>query len=470
MRVTIVSLTAAFCALASVSCHGTKAEKRPPNVILIVADDLGYGDLGCYGGKIKTPHIDSLAREGARLTDFHVAQAVCGASRAAILTGCYPNRVSLFGAPNHTATHGLAASEQTIAELLHDRGYATAIIGKWHLGHLPQFLPLHNGFDEWFGLPYSNDMVPKPGASDPYYPQLPLYSDDRVIEQNPAMDTLTTRYTERAVQFVERHREQPFFLYLPHTMPHVPLGVNPLRAGVTGQGRYADVIAELDWSVGQVLEALARSGLADNTIVIFTSDNGPWLPYGNHAGSSGALREGKGTTFEGGVRVPCVLRWPDHVPAGSTVPCLTAAMDLLPTLASACRVSLPALPIDGVDLLATLCGDGSEPRANFYYYWNRQLQAVREGRWKLHLPHHHRTQASAAGRDGESAGEGQANIELSLFDLAVDQNETTDVAKLHQEIVARLQALAVVARNELGDSAQKTTGAGIRPAGQAPTK
>jgi arylsulfatase A-like enzyme len=471
MRRTILGRNVALLLAASFpACTAPSAPKRPPNVILIVADDLGYGDLGCYGSKIPTPNLDRLAQQGARLTDFHVAQAVCGASRAAILTGCYPNRISIQGAPNHTVTTGIAARETTIAEMLRARGYATGMVGKWHLGHLPQFLPTKNGFDQWFGLPYSNDMGPKPGTYRKDFPPLPLFDGDTVVEENPSMDTLTTRYTERAVQFVEQNRDRPFFLYFPHAMPHVPLGVHPTRKGATGQGLYADVIHEVDWSVGEVLAAVDRTGNTENTIVVFTSDNGPWESYGNHAGSSGGLRESKGTTFEGGIRVPCIVRWPGTVQPGTTVLALGATMDLLPTIASATGAALPTLPIDGVDFTPALRGEGIEPRATMLCYWGKSLEAVREGRWKLHFAHNHRTQKGPAGQDGESRGESSGKIEESLFDLATDPGERTNVAAQHPDIVARLKALADRARSDLGDAMTKVEGKGVRPADDAKPK
>jgi arylsulfatase A-like enzyme len=456
---------ALLCAFAA--CALPPSHEPPPDVVLIVADDLGYGDLGCFGGRIPTPNLDRLAQQGARLTDFHVAQAVCGASRAAILTGCYPNRVGLFGAPDHTATRGIAARETTLADLLRARGYVTAIVGKWHLGHQPEFSPLRHGFDEWFGLPYSNDMWPGNAQRPGYYPPLPLHDGDAVVEADPPMDTLTTRYTERAASFVERHRGQPFFLYFAHTMPHVPLGVHPSRAGATGMGLYADVVHELDWSTGEILAALDRAGVADHTIVVFTSDNGPWLPYGDHAGSALPLREGKGTTFEGGIRVPCLLRWPGVTRAGSTVGALAATMDLLPTIAAAAGAPLPPLPIDGVDLRPALAADGNEPRTTLLCWWGEELQAVRQGRWKLHFAHEHRTQSGPPGRDGAPAGETTARIALALFDLDADPGERRDVAAQHPDVVAALEKVAAAARAELGDSATQTQGRAVRPADRA---
>jgi arylsulfatase A-like enzyme len=275
------------------------AADRPPNFVVVLTDDQGYGDLGCYGAKgFTTPNIDRMAAEGVRFTDFYVAQAVCSASRAALLTGCYPNRLGILGALNPTSKVGIGAGEKTIAEVLKPRGYATAVFGKWHLGHHPPHLPTRHGFDEYFGLPYSNDMWAKNPSAN--FPDLPLIEGDRTVATNPDQRMLTTWYTERAVQFIGANKDRPFFLYVAHNMPHVPLHVSEKFRGKSAQGLYGDVIMELDWSVGQILAALRDTGLDERTLVLFTSDNGPWLSYGNHAGSAGPLREGKGTDWEGG--------------------------------------------------------------------------------------------------------------------------------------------------------------------------
>ncbi len=455
--------------------------ERPPNFVIILADDLGYGDLSCYGARgYRTPHLDRLAAEGMRFTSFYVPQAVCSASRAALLTGCYPNRVSVLGALGPGARAGLHPDEWTLAEVLKSRGYATAIFGKWHLGDAPPFLPTRQGFDEYFGLPYSNDMWPfhpdllRMPPDDPRrarYPDLPLYSGDQVILRPVTaahQARLTTWYTERAVAFIARHRDRPFFLYVPHSMPHVPLFVSEKFRGKSRAGRYADVIQEIDWSVGQILRALRRHGLDRRTLVVFTSDNGPWLLYGNHAGSAGPLRAGKATVFEGGVRVPCIVRWPGRIPRGRTCSELATTMDLLPTLAGLAGAALPPdRTLDGRDLWPLLSGapGARSPHEAFYYYWGCELRAVRSGPWKLHFPHTY-PHPDPPGADGQPGRYTQLPIGPALFHLEDDPGESRDVAAAHPEVVRRLEALAERARAELGDALTGHVGAGVRPAGR----
>jgi arylsulfatase A-like enzyme len=433
---------------------------RPPNVVIVFVDDMGYGDLGCFGArKIKTPNLDRMARQGVRFTDFYVAQPVCSASRASILTGRYANRVGILGALGPASKNGLGQQEQTIAAMLRARGYATAIFGKWHLGHLPEYLPTRHGFDEYFGLPYSNDMWPHHPTAK--FPDLPLMQREKVIAHNPDQSKLTTWYTEKAVDFITRNKDRPFFLYLAHNMPHVPLFVSERFKGKSVQGLYGDVVMELDWSVGQVLEALQKLGLDDNTLVIFTSDNGPWLSYGNHAGSAGPLREGKATTWEGGVRVPFIARWPGRIPAGSTCREPAMTIDLLPTIARLTRAKLPAHKIDGKDIWPLLKGEpgAKSPQEAYYFYWGRRLQGVRSGRWKLYFPHSYPTLAGGAGgRDGKPAPYKQARSGLELYDLEADVGERTNVAQQHPEVVRRLEALADRARADLGDVVPKEKG------------
>ncbi len=327
-----------------------------PNVVLIFVDDLGYADLGCYGAKaIRTPQIDRLAREGTRFTSFCVAQAVCTASRAALLTGVYPNRIGLGGALNHTSRAGVHPREKLLSDLFKSQGYATGIFGKWHLGHHPPFLPTRRGFDEWFGIPYSNDLGPLHPVT-PGLPPLPLYENETVVETDPDQAQFTRRLTERAISFIERHRDKPFFLYLPHVMPHVPIFASEKFRGHSAGGLYGDVVEELDWSVGEISAALRRLGIDDRTMVIFASDNGPWTSYGDHAGSAVPFREGKLTTFEGGHRTPFIVRWPKRVPAGRVTDELVTAMDVHATLAILIGARLPDAGYDGRNLLPLLLG------------------------------------------------------------------------------------------------------------------
>lgn len=441
---------------------------RPPNVVLIFCDDMGYADVGCYGAKgYKTPNIDRLAKQGMRFTDFYVAQAVCSASRAALLTGCYPNRVGIKGALGPQSKIGIHSNEVTIAEMLKARGYATAIYGKWHLGDRPEFLPLRHGFDDYFGLPYSNDMWPRHPTAATNYPPLPLIKGEKVVQLMPDQTQLTTWYTERAVKFIGQNKDQPFFLYVPHNMPHVPLFVSDKFKDKTKRGLYGDVIEEIDWSVGQILSALKEHRLDENTLVIFTSDNGPWLSYGDHAGSAGRLREGKGTAFEGGVRVPFIVRWPGKIPAATVCREPAMTIDLLPTLTKLAGGQLPGNPIDGLDMLPLLAGKrgAKSPHDAFYFYWDDELQAVRSGPWKLHFAHEF-NKPYPVGDDGQPGKMTRPKIELALFNLESDPTETKDVAARNPEIVLRLKALAEKARAELGDSATKQKGAGVRGPGR----
>jgi arylsulfatase A-like enzyme len=460
------TLLAVLALVAGASQAG--AAEAPPNFVIILADDLGYGDLACYGNKVnRTPNLDRMAKEGVRFTDFYVAQPVCSASRAALLTGCYPNRVGILGALGPKDTHGISDREKTIADVLKPRGYATAIYGKWHLGHHPPFLPTRHGFDDYFGLPYSNDMWPRhPTAS---FPPLPLLQGEKTVATNPDQTQLTTAYTEHAVRFITANKDRPFFLYVAHAMPHVPLHVSDKFKGKSANGLYGDVLMEIDWSVGQILAALKEHGLDDRTMVIITSDNGPWLPYGDHAGSAGSLREGKQTTWEGGVREPCLMRWPGHIPAGSVCREPAMSIDLLPTLAGLARAESPKLPIDGRDIWPLIEGKPSacSPHDAYYFYWGRHLQAVRAGRWKLHFPHDYPTlDGGPGGSGGKPVKTSTAHSGLALYDLEKEPGEITDVADGHPNVVEKLKNLADRAREDLGDSATKQAGKGVRQPGK----
>jgi arylsulfatase A-like enzyme len=446
-----------------------------PNVVLIYCDDLGYADLGCYGSKVcRTPNLDRMAAEGVRFTDFYVSSAVCSASRAALLTGAYHERVGIRGALGPKDRQGLNHSETTLAELLKDRGYATGMAGKWHLGCRASQLPVHHGFDEFLGVPYSADMWPLHPEAPKSYPPLPLIEGDRVAIADVTPDDqreFTTRFADRAVAFIRRQKDRPFFFYLAPNMPHVPLFVRKDHEGRTGRGAYADVIAEIDDAVGRVLGTLKELGLDDKTLVIFSSDNGPWLSYGDHAGSAGPLREGKGTSYEGGIRVPMIARWPGTIPAGSTRREPTGTIDILPTVAALARASLPDRLIDGQDLTPLLLGD---PRAKaphdalFFYYADGQLQALRSGRWKLMFPHTARSMIGQAPGYGGTPGKYKSlPVGLELYDLEADLGETKNLASDRPEVVHDLQAKADEIRAQLGDSLRHQAGNAVRAAGLA---
>ena len=474
MRTFLVLLTL-FFALNS------QAQKRTPNIVIIFIDDMGYADIGPFGAKgYATPHLDRMAKEGRKFTDFYVTQAVCSASRAGLLTGCYNVRVGILGALGPKATHGINANEVTLAEVCKQKGYATACYGKWHLGHHKKFLPMQHGFDDYFGLPYSNDMWPyHPGVLHlpmeqrlKKWAHLPLIDGNKVI--NPKVtgkdqEQLTTQYTERAVQFIEKNKDNPFFVYLPHSMVHVPLYVSEKFKGKSGTGLFGDVMMEVDWSVGQILGTLRKHKLDKDTLVIFTSDNGPWLSYGDHAGSSSPLREGKGTMFDGGCRESTLMWWPGKIPADSVCREPAMTIDLLPTIAQLIGAKLPEHKIDGKNIWTLMKNSkravSKSPQEAYYFYYGKQLQAVRMGKWKLHFPHSYRTMAGKpGGTGGIPTRYSQAKIELSLFNMEKDIGETTDVKDKYPQVVKKLQALGEKMRAELGDNRRQ--GKGMRQAGR----
>jgi arylsulfatase A-like enzyme len=466
------------------------ADPARPNIILIMTDDMGYADMSCQGARgFKTPHLDRMAAEGTRFTSFYVAQAVCTASRAALMTGAFPNRVGLQGALNHTSRNGIHDAEWLIPEMLKDRGYATMGTGKWHLGTRMTFHPLRNGFDEWFGIPYSNDNTKYHPVLAAEMPPLPLYDGEKIIEHDPDQALFTRRSTEKVINFIERNAARPFFAYVPHVMPHVPIFASDKFNGRSGAGLYGDVMEELDWSVGEILATLKRLRIDDRTLVIFMSDNGPFLSYGEHAGSAAPLREGKLTTFEGGVRVPCIVRWPGRVPGGRVSDEPFMAIDWMPTFVELVGGRPPTRKIDGRSVKALLLGEtgARSPHEHLFFYSGTELQAVRSGPWKLHFAHTYLTVAAEPGRGGkpsnwgklapksitQSGVEGIASrhgyrierLELSLFNLNDDPGETRNLAAAHPEIVQRLSRATETIRRELGDSLQQTTGSEIRPAG-----
>lgn len=452
--------------LIAAACQ-TEKEERLPNIVLIFTDDQGYGDVGCYGATgFQTPNLDKIASQGMKFTHFYSAQPVCSASRAGLLTGCYPNRLGISGAlfPAHDV--GINTDEMTVAEMLKEKGYSTAIFGKWHLGHHEQFLPLQHGFDEYLGIPYSNDMWPikvdgtRASADEGRgnFPDLPLVEGNETIELITTLegqDKLTTLYTERAVDFINRNKEKPFFLYVPHTMPHVPLGVSNKFRGKSEQGFYGDVMMEIDWSVGEIAKAIEANGLVSNTLFIFTTDNGPWMNYGNHAGSPGGLREGKTTSWEGGQRVPCIVKWPGVVPEGTVCNKLASSIDFLPTFAAITGSRLPDHKIDGVNILELLKGNmDAHPRETLYYYYGKNnLNAVRKGNWKLVFPHTYQSyEATLPGNDGY--GGPRINIQVErpeLYNLMRDPGERYNVVEVYPDIVAELMVIGEMAREDLGD-------------------
>ena len=452
-----------------------KSPDRQPNVVIIFTDDQGYGDVGVFGATAyATPNLDRMAREGRRFTDFHVAQPVCSASRAALLTGCYPNRIGLPGALGPQSAKGISDGETTLAQMFKQKGYATGMAGKWHLGDKPQFLPVRHGFDEFFGLPYSSDMWPlhpeaKPGA----YPPIPLLEGEGVLKTDLThadQEQLTTQYAERAVQFIEKNKDKPFFFYLAPNTPHVPLHVSEKFKGKSGAGLYGDVIMEIDWAVGEVLNAIKKNNLDENTLVIFSSDNGPWLSYGNHAGSAGPFREGKGTNFEGGHREPCIMRWPGHLPANSVCKEPLMTIDIFPTLARLIGAELPKHKIDGLDvwpILADVPGATNPHDAYYFYYNQNDLQAVRSGQWKLLFAHTARTMnGQEPGKDGRPGKYRPLPVEHSLYNLLADPGETRDVSAEQPEALKRLETLAEIIRADLGDTLTKRAATGARPPGK----
>lgn len=455
-------------AVVLLSCNRVqKKNTSRPNVVLIFIDDEGYGDVGCYGATgFETPNIDKLANKGMRFTNFYAAQPVCSASRAGLLTGCYPNRLSMSGALFPFDTTGLSSKELTMAEMFKGQGYATACFGKWHLGWQKEFLPLQHGFDEYVGLPYSNDMWPYNNATGERlskgqwgaeFPELPLLNGNEFVENISSLkdqDKLTTLYTEKATDFINRNAENPFFLYVPHTMGHVPLGVSDKFRGKSEQGLYGDVMMEIDWSVGEIVKSLEKNNIADNTIVIFTTDNGPWLNYGNHAGSTGGLREGKITSWEGGQRVPFIIAWPNEIEAGTVCNKLACTIDLLPTFAAITNGQLSENKIDGVDIRSLLHGDfESEPRETMlYYYGKNNLNAVRKGNWKLVLPHAYNSYNTKPGRDGYRGKTIKMLVENpELYNMMRDPGEQYNVIENHPEKIEELMAVVEKARKDLGD-------------------
>lgn len=443
------------------------------NIVLINLDDVGFGDFSCYGAYgYKTPNIDKLASQGVRFTHFLACQPISGASRAGLLTGCYPNRIGFSGAPGPNSNYGIHKDEMTIAELLKQKGYRTAIYGKWHLGDAYEFLPLQNGFDEYYGLPYSNDMWPyHPQQGEVFnFPDLPTIEGNCVIGYNTDQTKFTTDYTAKTIDFIKKNCKTPFFVYLAHSMPHVPLAVSDKFKGKSEQGLWSDVMMEIDWSVGEIIKTLKNQGVMDNTLIIITSDNGPWANYGNHAGSSGGLREAKATTFDGGNRIPCIMYWKGHTKAGSICNKLTSNIDLFPTIAEITGAPLPKNKIDGVSILSLINGDeAANPRKSFVYYFNKNdLEAVTDGDFKLVFSHKYVTYgAYEPGNDGQPRKLSVIEIEKpELYDLRRDPGERYNVISQYPEIVIKLKKIAEKMRKELGDNLTRKKGIELRNPGK----
>jgi len=455
-------LVLSFAALILVPAFMAYAVDRPehPNIVLFFTDDQGYSDIGCFGaGGFKTPHLDKLAEEGRRFTSFYVPISVCTPSRAALLTGCYPHRI--LGGFNPTSVffptrgenpgpgkEGLNVNEITLANILKERGYATCIVGKWHLGDAPPFLPTKRGFDEYFGIPYSNDMGHR-GArmqlrTDSGFPPLPLYEGNQIIETEPDQRFLTRRYTERAVDFIKRSKDKPFFLYVPHTMPHVPLAVHPDFAGKSEHGLYGDVIQELDWSVGEIVRTLKENGLEERTMIIYTADNGPWQHMGDHGGHAEPLRAAKTTKYEGGHRVPCIMYWKGQIKPGTVASEMLSTIDLMPTFAKLAGTTMPQdRKTDGIEAWDYISGATDVSPRHTFIFGDR---TIRHGKWKLFLPGQY---GETVQRDRfDSDAEWQAAMQAlgspvksdspRLYDLEADIGESQDVNERYPEVVAEL--------------------------------
>jgi len=460
----IVTFLCVWCALCSRLAIAADSKPRP-NFVIIFADDQGYGDLGCFGSEqIKTPNIDRMAKEGRRFTSFMVASPVCTPSRAALLTGCYPKRVGMH---QHvlfpSSKKGLHPREHTIADHLKAQGYATACFGKWHLGHHAETLPRQNGFDVYFGIPYSNDMNHPDNKGKPRRPSddlwrdqesalsqwnTPLVENETIVELPTDQRTVTRRYTDRAVEFISEHKDEPFFVYLPHSMPHIPLYVPDDAYDPDPQNAYTCVIEHIDTEVGRVMDTLRDLDLASNTYVIYTSDNGPWLQFKNHGGSAGPLRAGKGTTFEGGQRVPCVIWGPGRIPAGTECDELVGTIDLLPTIAALTSSPLPTdRKIDGLDVSMLIHGDSeNSPRNEFVYYTSHgQLEGIRQGKWKLLVKQQ---------RQREKDKDLPLTPEILLFDLIADVGEKNNLAMANGDVVKALRGRMTELDTEVENSAR----------------
>ena len=463
------SLFLGVLAMLFLSCE-SNFEKGSPNIIFVLTDDLGFNDLSSYGSTIiHTPNLDKLASEGALLNSYYSPQAVCSASRASILTGSYPNRIGFSGALGPNSKKGINPNELLISEMLKDKGYKTAAYGKWHLGDNKKFLPTRHGFDDFYGILYSNDMWPFHAEYPDSYPDLMLYDKETPIKVLEDQSNLTKDLTTKSVEFIEKNKNNPFFLYLAHPQPHVPLFASSDFKGKSKNGLYTDVIQEIDHSVGAIMKALKENDLEDNTIVVFTSDNGPWLSYGEHAGSTGIYKEGKGTTWEGGQRVPCIVWYPNEIKPNTVISAPLMGIDWLPTFASVTNSKLSENKIDGKNIWEVLINktDKSPHEALFFYYHVNSLHAVRYGDWKMYFPHRYRTLNGRKGRnDGSPIKYQYVNLEkMELYNLVEDPSETKNIFDQHPEIAKKIEKLADIKRDEIGDDLTKVKGTENRPVG-----
>ena len=446
--------------------------KKKPNIIFILTDDQGYNDLSCYGAKdIYSPNIDSLAANGAIFSSYYATNPVCSASRASIMTGCYADRIGVFNAYMPENKFGLNPNETTIAEMLKKQNYKTGIFGKWHLGDAPEFLPRKQGFDEFYGILYSNDMWPYHPQQGPVFnfSDIFLYENETKLKVLKDQTFLTQALTERSIAFIEKNKKNPFFLFLSHPQPHVPLFVSEKFKGTSNRKLYGDVIQEIDNSVGQIIKALKERDLEENTIIIFTSDNGPWLSYGTHSGSAGIYKEGKGTSWEGGHRVPGIVYYPNEIKKNTKIEAPAMGIDWLPTIADFTKSALPDKKIDGLSLVPLLKGETEKsPHQNFFFYYNRnELHAIRHLDYKLYFPHKYRSLNGRMGRDdGLPINYDQNEINsIELYNLKEDPSETNEISNSNQKIVNKILKIGDSIRNILGDSLKDIKGSEVREIG-----
>ena len=448
-----------------------KLKDTPPSIVFILTDDLAYADLSSYGSEfIDTPNLDKMADDGLKMTSYYAPQAVCSASRAAILTGCYPNRLGISGAFGPKSKRGINPDELLLSEMLQSNNYKTGIFGKWHLGDAEKFMPTNHGFDEFYGILFSNDMWPfHPERPQDYPNDLMLYRNDKPVQALIDQSDLTKNITDESIRFIEENKNNQFFLYIAHPQPHVPLFASKEFQGSTGEGLFADVISEIDFSVGRVIEALEKNNLSENTIVVFTSDNGPWLSYGDHAGSSGIFREGKGTAWEGGQRVPCIIKYPKEIMPKTIIDEPVMGIDWMPTFSFLTGSKLSENKIDGKNIwpLITQKEKKSPHQELYFYYRQNELHAVRSGDWKLYFPRTYRSlNGKPGGKDGMPVKYEYNKVKSNeLYNLIVDPRELSNVYSENMEIAKRLEEIGERARNELGDKLTSREGVGVREIG-----